>query len=78
MLAFIDKVTRDANGEDNEEVYTRMKTAAATFLKAMDKTRYFDPLPEDVKYTTIYESASAYYTGVFVELDVRERGGACL
>lgn len=77
-LAFVDKVARDANGDDNEAVYTRMKAAAARFLYELDTCRHFEPLPEKVRYTTIYESASAYYTGVFVELTLEERRGTCL
>ena len=35
MLAFVDKVERDANGDDNERLYTEMKRVAARFLKAI-------------------------------------------
>lgn len=78
MLAFVDKVERDANGDDNERVYTEMKRVAARFLKAINDSRYFDPIDGDVRYTTIYESASAYFTGVFVELTLKELQGRCL
>lgn len=78
MLAFVDKVTRDANGEDNEKVYSAMKESAASFITAMNKSRYFEPIDGSVKYTTILESASAYFTGVCVELTLKELQGACL
>lgn len=78
MLAFVDKVTRDANGEDNEKVYSAMKENAASFITAMNKSRYFEPIDGSVKYTTILESASAYFTGVCVELTLKELQGACL
>lgn len=78
MLAFVDKVTRDANGEDNEKVYSAMKESAANFITAMNKSRYFEPIDGSVKYTTILESASAYFTGVCVELTLKELQGACL
>ena len=78
MLAFVDKVTRDANGEDNEKVYSAMKESAASFIAAMNKSRYFEPIDGSVKYTTILESASAYFTGVCVELTLKELQGACL
>lgn len=77
-IAFIDKVVRDANGYDNEGVYTRMKQTAARFIKAMNDSRYFEPFGGKIKYHTIYESASAYFTGVFVELDVKDLAGTCL
>ena len=78
MLAFVDKVIRDANGEDNEKVYSAMKESAANFIVAMNKSRYFEPIDGSVKYTTILESASAYFTGVCVELTLKELQGACL
>lgn len=78
MLAFVDKVTRDANGEDNEKVYNAMKKSAASFIMAMNESHYFEPIDGSVKYTTILESASAYFTGVFVELTLKELQGACL
>lgn len=78
MLAFVDKVIRDANGEDNEKVYSAMKESAANFIAAMNKSRYFEPIDGSVKYTTILESASAYFTGVCVELTLKELQGACL
>ena len=78
LLAFVDKVVRDANGEDNEEVYTRMKKTAITFVNEMNKSRYFEPIGENVKYTTVLEKASSYYTGIILELEVQERSGTCL
>lgn len=77
-LAFVDKVVRDANGDDNEKVYTQMKQAAGAFINAMNESRYFEPIDGKIRYHTILESASAYFTGVFVELSVKEIAGACL
>lgn len=77
-IAFVDKVVRDANGDDNEEVYTRMKRTAGKFIDAMNKSRYFEPIEGKIRYQTILESASAYLTGVFVELNVKESTGICL
>ena len=77
-MAFVDKVVRDANGDDNEKVYTQMKQAAGTFINAMNESRYFEPIDGKIRYHTILESASAYFTGVFVELSVKEIAGACL
>lgn len=78
MIAFVDKVSRDANGEDNEEVYSRMKEKAIKFVMALNESRYFETIDGSVRYTTILESASAYFTGVFVELTLKELEGGCL
>ena len=78
MLAFVDKVSRDANGEDNELVYSVMKKTAASFITALNESHYFEPIDGGVRYTTILESASAYFTGVFVELTLKELQGTCV
>lgn len=77
-IAFVDKVVRDANGDDNEKVYNEMKSTAGAFLKAMNDSREFEPIEGNVRYTTIFESASAYYTGVLLELTIKEIAGRCL
>lgn len=77
MIAFIDKVERDANGEDNKEVYTRMKETASQFINAMNKSNFFEPI-ENVKYNTILERATSYFTGVVIEFSVKQRTGICL
>lgn len=77
-IAFVDAVERDANGEDNEKVYTRMKESAGDFIKAMNDSGYFEPIDGKVPYKTIYESMSTNVTGVFVELEVKELIGRCL
>ena len=78
ILAFVDKVQRDANGNDNEQVYTKMKSVAARFLSEMNASRFFEPIGGKVRYTTILEQASAYITGVSVELTVKELQGGCV
>lgn len=77
-IAFIDKVARDANGDDNEEVYTRMKRTACQFIAAMNTSGHFEPIDGAVRYSTILESASANFTGVFVELNIKEMTGVCM
>lgn len=77
-IAFIDKVARDANGDDNEKVYTAMKEAAGRFIQELNKSGYFEPISDEVSYTTIYESMSTNVSGVFVELTLRELVGMCV
>ena len=76
-IAFVDKASRDADGNDNEKVYSRMKDTASRFVEAMNKSHYFEPI-EHVSYKTILESASSYFTGVFVEMKIKENYGNCL
>ena len=78
LLAFVDKVARDADGDDNEKVYTRMKGVARSFIVAMNESYYFAPIGGQVRYTTILESGATNITGVLVELSVKERQGGCV
>lgn len=77
MIAFVDKVERDANGEENKEVYTRMKVIASQFINAMNKSNFFEPI-EGIKYDTVLERATSYFTGVIVGFSVKQRIGICL
>ncbi len=78
LLAFVDKVVRDADGSDNEEVYSKMKSVAASFVSAMNSSGVFEPVDGDVRYSTILEAGSSYFTGVFLELTVKELKGGCV
>lgn len=71
LIAFIDKVPKDASGEDNVEVYNRMKQAATWFIAAMNASGQFEPITS-WSYTTIYEQLSDIVTGVMVQVQVTE------
>lgn len=73
-IAFVDKVTKDADGSDNAEVYNRMKQAAVTFIKALNNSGYFDPIDGSQPYQVICEQLSDIVTGVMVELQLKEKG----
>lgn len=78
LLAFVDKVTRDANGEDNEAVYTRMKREAMRFVGAMNKSGMFEPIDGDVAYDTFVEGTANILTGVMLSLTIKEVESVCL
>ena len=72
-VAFLDKVTRDANGSDQREVYERMKDVAIRFVRTMNASGYF--LSVDVwSYNVIYNQLSSIVTGVMLTLDVEGIG----
>ena len=54
-----------------------MKETASQFISAMNKSNFFDPI-EGVKYNTILERATSYFTGVVIEFSVKQRVGICL
>lgn len=75
-IAFVDKVPRDANAGDNSTVYNRMKIAGVEFIKALNKSGYFEPIGEEVRYEVICEKFADIVTGVFFDLQLKE-GGMC-
>lgn len=77
QIAFVDKVPRNANGEDNAATYNNMKDAAVRFLRGVRKSGYFAPLPESITYRVICERLSSIVTGVCLELELEELAGTC-
>lgn len=77
FLAFIDKVSRDADGMDNVEVYKRMKGTAEQFINEVNGCGYFEPV-ERVTYESIYEMMSANVSGVLCQATLKELQGRCV
>lgn len=77
-IAFIDKVARDADGDENERVYTAMKLAAGRFIRELNKTGFFEVLDGNIPYYTIYESMAANVTGVLLDVRLKETIGYCM
>ena len=73
-IAFVDKVPRNANGEDNAAAYNRMKAVGLDFIRALNASGYFEPLAEQQPYQVICEQLSDIVTGVFFSLQLQERG----
>lgn len=71
-VAFVDKVPKDATGEDNAKVYNRMKDAAFVFLRAINNSGYFEPVGEAVGFSVIYEQLTSIVTGVMLDIQLRE------
>ena len=76
-LAFLDKAPRGAEGEDNKEIYTRMKLEGIRFLNALNKSGKIEPI-EQAPYDTICERLATIVTGVLFQLTIKQRRGTCL
>lgn len=72
-IAFVDKVQRNALGEDNAAVYNRMKQRGVDFLNAIDASGYFEALPQYVPYHVICERLSSIVTGIMFDLTLKEQ-----
>lgn len=77
VVAFVDKVPKEADGRDNEAVYQDMKVAARAFVKRLNESGYFDYIQGDVAYNVIYEQLSSIVTGVALQLRLKELVGRC-
>ena len=77
-LCFLDKAPRNAEGEDNAEIYTRMKADGAKFIHALNKTRAFLPLDGELYYDMICERLSSVVTGVMYSLTIKQAIGECM
>ncbi len=76
LLGFFDAVPHDANGEDNAEVYNRMKVLAIRFVTRMNESGLFGKT-DTMQYDVRVEQFSDIITGVTIAMSV-ENVGQCL
>lgn len=72
-LGFVDIIPHDADGEDNAEVYNRMKTLGFRFIKAMSESRMFARVTT-ISYDVEIAQLTNIVTGVFFTLEVQDHG----
>lgn len=77
-VVFMDKVPKDADGDENEEVYSRMKDMAKKFVSEVNKSGYFEPVEGDIPYDVITEKMSDILSGIGVPLSLRESAYSCV
>lgn len=71
LIAFLDRVPKDATGDEQAAVYNRMKQAAVTFIDAAKRSGYFEPITA-ATYGVIYEQLSTIVSGVSIEVALTE------
>lgn len=72
-VAFVDKVARDASGEDQRVVFERMKDAAKAFVRAANASGYFQSVIA-WNYDVIYNQLASIVTGVMLTLEIEDNG----
>ena len=72
-VAFVDKVTRDASGEDQRVVFERMKDAAKAFVRTANTSGYFQSVIA-WNYDVIYNQLASIVTGVMLTLEIEDNG----
>lgn len=77
LVGFFDLTRRDADGDDNMAVYRRMVEMAKTWVVAYNESGYFEPLEGDIEMTIRAEVGAANVTGLWVDVNVKQRDGRC-
>ena len=72
-VAFVDKVARDASGEDQRKVFERMKEAAKDFIRIANASGYFSAVVS-WNYDVIYNQLASIVTGVMLTLEIEDNG----
>ena len=72
-VAFVDKVTRDASGEDQRAVFERMKDAAKEFIRIANTSGHFQSVVS-WNYDVIYNQLASIVTGVMLTLEIEDNG----
>jgi len=72
-VAFIDKVARDASGEDQRKVFERMKETAKDFIRIANQSGQFQSVVA-WNYDVIYNQLASIVTGVMLTLEIEDNG----
>ena len=72
-VAFVDKVARDASGEDQRVVFERMKDAAKAFVRTANASGHFQSVIA-WNYDVIYNQLASIVTGVMLTLEIEDNG----
>ncbi len=77
-LVFLDKVAKDADGDENERIYTKMKEKASQFVAELNKSGHFEQIEGEVPYDVISEGMSDVLSGVGIALTIVESEFHCV
>ena len=72
-VAFVDKVARDASGEDQRKVFERMKDTAKEFIRIANASGHFQWVVS-WNYDVIYNQLASIVTGVMLTLEIEGHG----
>ena len=75
---FMDKVPKDADGDENEVIYSSMKEMAKKFISEVNKSGYFEAVEGDIPYDVITEKMSDILSGIGVPLSLKESAYNCV
>ena len=75
MIAFMDKVELDFDGEQNDDIIERCKNRAKEFILTINRGNVFKPISGDVRYSTFYDKLDVNVTGIVIELQLEELKG---
>jgi len=78
LIAFLDLAEMDFDGEENENTVDRMKKKAFEFVSAVNNSNAFEPLPDIIPYSVVYDYLDDNLTGIVLDVQLKERVGSCI
>lgn len=78
LIAFLDKAELDFDGGENEPTVERMKDYAKRFILTVNSSGMFEPIPEDVAYSVVYDKLDVNLTGIVIQVQLKELKGSCV
>lgn len=78
LIAFMDKVDLDFDGEDADNTVERCKAFAQEFILLVNKSGLFEPISGGVPYSVFYDRLDVNVAGITLELTLKEINGLVL
>lgn len=72
MIAFADLCPADASREENNTVVDKCKQRAIEFILRVNESGFFEPIDNDIRYSSFYDKLDVGVTGVVLELTLKE------
>jgi len=77
QIVFLRDALKDFDGLCNDTLIEEMKSLAIEWVLAYNTSGLFEPLPEDIFYSPIYEMLADRVTGVMLSIRAEELIGGC-
>lgn len=75
LIAFMDKVDLDFNGDDADNVIERCKAYAQEFILMINQSKLFQQIDGDIPYSVFYDKLDVNVAGITLELTLKEVNG---
>lgn len=77
LIAFLDLTEFDFESKENENIVDRMKVYAMKFIFTVNESDLFEPIPESIPYSVVYDFLDQNLTGIILSIQLKELKGYC-